>query len=84
MRTPVVEPDTANLSDEQIVEAGLAAIERALGKDGMIRFVESFEHTPYDYSERRDEVIGADSLSTILERVKRRAADEETNIHGRS
>jgi hypothetical protein len=53
------------LTLEQIRDKGLAALRRELGKAGMIRFLQLFEHGGGDYARERHEWVDATSLADI-------------------
>lgn len=58
---------------EQIRRDGLAALRKALGRAGMIRFIQQFESGRGDYASERHDWVDRTSLET-LKKLSRRAA----------
>jgi len=55
---------------EQIRQRGLAALERELGKTGMIRFLQLFENGSGDYARERRAWVDKTSLDVIRAAAK--------------
>lgn len=62
------------LTEEELERAGLEALRRELGLVGMIRFLQLFDRGRGDYTEERHEWLDAESMDTIVERIRQMRA----------
>lgn len=46
------------MTSEQIRKAGMAALDKALGPDGMVRFMQQFTPGKGDYTAMRQQILG--------------------------
>lgn len=68
--------ETMTLTLDQIRIEGLKALERHLGPDGMIRFLQQFETGQGDYTKDRHKWLKETSVKTLTEKiVKQRGYD---------
>ncbi len=63
------------MTNEQIRENGLKALERELGTVGMVRFIQQFENGVGDYTKERRQWLGNPSVRSLVEKIyaKRKA-----------
>jgi hypothetical protein len=61
--------ETMNLTLDQIRIEGLKALERHLGPDGMIRFLQQFETGKGDYTKERHKWLKETSVETLTEKI---------------
>ncbi len=67
---------TGTVTLEQIRREGLKALERQLGPDGMIRFLQQFETGWGDYTKERHKWLKETSVEVLAEKiVKQRGRD---------
>ena len=59
------------LTTEQIRTRGLAALREALGRAGMVRFLQQFEQGSGDYTRDRRKWVDETSLEDIVRAAKR-------------
>jgi hypothetical protein len=57
------------MSLDQIRREGLKALERHLGPDGLIRFLQQFETGWGDYTKERHKWLKETSVDTLLDRI---------------
>ena len=69
---------TDTMTDEEIRQAGLEALLRALGPEGMARFLRQFEMHIGDYTAERHEWLGAPDVDTVVARIKQRRTARST------
>ena len=73
---------TGTVTLEQIRREGLKALERQLGPDGMIRFLQQFETGWGDYTKERHKWLKETSVEALAEKiVKQRGRDR--SLHQR-
>ena len=65
------------MTPAQIQQAGLAALARELGLDGMVQFLQQFEIGHGDYSTERHEWLDGKSVASVVETIRRRRASPE-------
>ena len=56
---------------DQIRKEGLRALERHLGPDGMIRFLQQFETGKGDYTKERQKWLKETSVETLAKEIER-------------
>jgi len=56
---------------DQIRKEGLKALERHLGPDGMIRFLQQFETGKGDYTKERQKWLKETSVETLAKEIER-------------
>ena len=56
---------------DQIRKEGLRALERHLGPDGMIRFLQQFETGRGDYTKERQKWLKETSVETLAKEIER-------------
>ena len=61
---------------EQIRMEGLEVLERHLGPDGMIRFLQQFETGRGDYTRERHEWLKETSVKTLAEKIVKQRGHE--------
>ena len=62
------------MTPAEIQQAGLAALARELGLDGMIRFLQQFESGSGDYSTGRHAWLDGDRVASVVEAIRRHRA----------
>lgn len=67
--------DVFTATPAEIRQAGLAAIERALGPVGLARFLQVYEHGQGDYTAEREAIIGGLTMDEALRELN---AERET------
>ena len=58
-----------NMTLEQIRRAGLEALERQLGPDGMVRFLQHYEIGSGDYTKDRCRWLGESDVEDLAEKI---------------
>ncbi len=61
--------NTTTMTLDQIRIAGIKALERDLGPDGMIRFLQQFETGRGDYTKERHKWLKETSVETLAEKI---------------
>jgi hypothetical protein len=61
--------NTATMTFDQIKMEGIKALERQLGPDGMIRFLQQFETGWGDYTKERHEWLKETSVEALAEKI---------------
>lgn len=61
--------NTETMTLDQIRREGLKALERDLGPDGMIRFLQQFETGWGDYTKERHKWLKETSVETVVEKI---------------
>lgn len=64
-------------SQDEILRAGMEALRRELGLDGMVRFLQQFIKPSGDYTAERAELLGNPTVEQIVEAIERRKAAEQ-------
>ena len=73
--------NTETMTLDQIRKEGIKALERHLGPEGMIRFLQQFETGRGDYTKERHKWLKEISVETLAEKiVKRRTKKGDTPI----
>lgn len=60
------------MTPAEIQQAGLAALARELGLDGMVQFLQQFELGHGDYSTERHAWLDGDSVASVADAIRRR------------
>ena len=60
----------ASMTPEQVRQAGMQALARALGPAGLIRFLQQFERGSGDYSRDRHALLDDQGLDDIVARIR--------------
>ncbi len=63
---------TRHLTPEQIRSAGLQALTRELGVDGMVRFLQQFENGSGDYTKERYDWLEETDVASIVRQIEER------------
>ncbi len=61
--------NTETMTFDQIKTEGLKALERQLGPDGMIRFLQEFETGWGDYTKERHKWLNEKSVEALAEKI---------------
>jgi len=61
--------NTETMSLDQIRREGLKALERHLGPDGLIRFLQQFDTGCGDYTKERHKWLKETSVDTLAEKI---------------
>jgi hypothetical protein len=62
------------MTPAQIQQAGLAALARELGLDGMVQFLQQFEIGHGDYSTERHAWLDGESVASVVAAIRRQRA----------
>lgn len=62
--------NTRTLTSEEIRTLGLAALTKALGPSGAVRFLRQFQHGSGDYTANRSRILGNPSVDDLIARSK--------------
>ena len=62
------------MTPAEIQQAGLAALARELGLDGMVQFLQQFEIGHGDYSTERHEWLDGENVASVVDAIRRRHA----------
>ena len=68
--------NTGTMTLDQIRREGLKALERHLGPDGMIRFLQQFETGFGDYTKERHKWLKETSVETLAEKIVKQRGHE--------
>ena len=68
--------NTGTMTLDQIRREGLKALERDLGPDGMIRFLQQFETGWGDYTKERHKWLKETSVETLAEKIVKQRGHE--------
>ena len=68
--------NTETMTFDQIRRVGLKALERDLGPDGMIRFLQQFETGWGDYTKERHNWLKGTSVETVAEKIVKQRGHE--------
>jgi hypothetical protein len=68
--------NTETMTLDQIRREGLKALERDLGPDGMIRFLQQFETGWGDYTKERHNWLKETSVETVAGKIVKQRGDE--------
>jgi hypothetical protein len=60
------------MTPAQIQQAGLAALARELGLDGMVQFLQQFEIGYGDYSTERHACLDGESVASVADAIRKR------------
>jgi hypothetical protein len=63
--------DTGIMTPEEIRKEGIKALERHLGPDGMIRFLQQFDRGWGDYTKERHDWLKEKSVKTLAGKIVR-------------
>jgi len=61
--------DTGIMTPEEIRKQGIKALERHLGPDGMIRFLQQFDRGTGDYTKERHTWLKEASVKTLARKI---------------
>jgi hypothetical protein len=61
-----------NMKIDEIRKAGLDALTKSLGPDGMIRFLQQFDSGNADYTKERQKWLGVQDVDTIYYALKKK------------
>jgi len=68
--------NTGTMTLDQIRRKGLKALERHLGPDGMIRFLQQFKTGWGDYTKERHKWLKETSVETLAEKIVKQRGHE--------
>jgi len=68
--------DTGIMTPEEIRKEGIKVLERHLGPDGMIRFLQQFDRGSGDYTKERHAWLKKTSVKTLAGKIARQRQSE--------
>ncbi|ALF56134.1 hypothetical protein ACX27_30050 [Nostoc piscinale CENA21] len=69
--------DVTKLTQAEIRRLGIEALTKALGPDGMARFMQQFEKGSGDYTKDRDQILGNPTIDDIFSRIEEHRKTQE-------
>ena len=60
-----------NMRIDEIQKAGLDALVKSLGPDGMIRFLQQFDSGNTDYTKDRHKWLGSQDVDSIFDAIRK-------------
>ncbi|MBN1411665.1 MAG: hypothetical protein JW969_12530 [Spirochaetales bacterium] len=64
--------NVTKMTNEEIMEVGLAILEKELGPVGMARFIQQFDLGHGDYTKDRKNWLKETSVSEVVEKIRKR------------